>query len=236
MNAKKIIDQLMKQAVDSRSGSGSGQGLSDLMGGSKRPENKGQARGKSTGLTDLLAGGGALSMLFGSKRRRGMGGKALKYGAIAKVGMLAWNAWQDHKSSRQGADTAEEGQPFEQLQGEAQDTRGLEILQAMIMAARADGHIDEAERAQLADQIEAMGADDELKAWVDRQFKAPLDAAILARQVDSPQAAREMYLVSVAMTDDQNPMERAWLDQLAKALGLDAGLVAQLEHQAAVAA
>ncbi|PNE01460.1 hypothetical protein A15D_02955 [Alcanivorax sp. MD8A] len=48
---------------------------------------------------------------------------------------------------------------------------------------------------------------------------------------DSPQAAREIYLVSVVMVDEQNPMERAWLDQLASALTLDAGLAAELEQQ-----
>jgi uncharacterized membrane protein YebE (DUF533 family) len=33
------------------------------------------------------------------------------------------------------------------------------------------------------------------------------------------------------MIDDQNPMERAWLEQLAKALNLDAELAAELERQ-----
>lgn len=220
MNAKKIFDQLMKQAVDSKTGH-------------QRPQGH---KSSAADLKTLLGSGGALSMLMGSRRGRGTGGKALKYGAIAKVGMLAWNAWQDHKSSSQSSDPAKEGQPFEQLQGTAQEGRSLELLQAMIMAARADGHIDESERAEIAGHIETLGADDDLKAWVDRQFKAPLDASLLARQVDSPQGAREMYLVSAAMTDDENPMERAWLDQLAKALDIEAGLAAQLERQAAAAA
>lgn len=239
MNARKIIDQLMKQAVDSRTGSKHGQDVDSMMGrNTRRPGTRSSDSKDSSGvdLKSLLSGGGALGMLMGAKRSRGMGGKALKYGAIAKVGMLAWNAWKDHKASSQKGDTAKEGQPFEQLRGEDQEHRSLEILQAMIMAARADGHIDESERAQIAEQIESLGADDELKAWVDRQFRAPLDAEVLARQVDSPQAAREVYLVSVAMTDDQNPMERAWLDQLAKALDIDAGLAAQLERQVATAA
>jgi len=67
---------------------------------------------------------------------------------------------------------------------------------------------------------------------VQRQLQAPLDAEALARQADSPQAAREMYLISVAVVDDQNPMERAWLDQLGGALGLDDGLRVELEREA----
>ena len=41
-----------------------------------------------------------------------------------------------------------------------------------------------------------------------------------------------MYLISVAVIDEQNPMERAWLDQLAQALQLTPELAAELEHQA----
>ena len=65
-----------------------------------------------------------------------------------------------------------------------------------------------------------------------QQLKAPLDAQALAREADSPQAARERYLISVAVTDDQNPMERAWLDQLANALNLPKEMTAELERQA----
>lgn len=101
------------------------------------------------------------------------------------------------------------------------------------MAARADGHIDEVERAQLTGQIDALGADSELHAWMEQQLQAPLDADVLAAQADSPQAAREIYLVSAAIVDDQNAMERAWMAQLATSLGIDAELAKALERQAA---
>ncbi|MFC3283446.1 tellurite resistance TerB family protein [Litchfieldella rifensis] len=233
MNAKGILDQLMKQAGGGSDGNRQGGGGFDvdrlMKGLSSQVGGQGQAGGSGVDMKSLL-GGGALGMLIGSKRGRKMGGKALKYGAIAGVGVLAWKAWQNYQSGQ--GDDAREGQPLERLQGQQQEQRSLEILQAMIMAARADGHIDENERAQLTEQIDAMGADEELHAWVEQQFQAPLDAEALAKQADSPQAAREIYLVSVAMIDDQNPMERAWLDQLGAALGLDAGMTAELERQA----
>ncbi|EPC00519.1 membrane protein [Litchfieldella anticariensis FP35 = DSM 16096] len=234
MNAKGILDQLMKQAGGSKS-QGGGFDVDRLMKGlsSQVGSGQGQAGGSGVDMKSLL-GGGALGMLIGSKRGRKMGGKALKYGAIAGVGMLAWKAWQNYQSGQ--GDDAREGQPLERLQGQQQEQRSLEILQAMIMAARADGHIDENERAQLTEQIDSMGADEELHAWVERQFQAPLDAEALAKQADSPQAAREIYLASVAMIDDQNPMERAWLDQLAQALGLEPAMTTELERQALAAA
>lgn len=216
MNAQKILSQIMKQAG----------------GGGK------SSSGNSGFDVKSLMGGGALGMLIGSKRGRSMGGKAIKYGALAGLGALAWKAWQTHqeKSSAPAATaTTETGRPLEQLSGEPQETRSLLILRSMIAAARADGHIDAQERAALAEQIDALGADDELHAWVEQQMAAPLDADAIARNADSPQAAREVYLASVAIVDEQNPMERAWLDQLAAALKLDGDLCRTLERQASEA-
>lgn len=241
MNASKILQQIMQQAGGQSGNKSSGgvdvkgmlEGLSrELSGGSS-----GQASSAGSGLSvDMksLLGGGALGLLVGSKRGRKLGGKALKYGAVAAVGMLAWKAWQNSQGGKgaAGQSAATEGEPVEALHGEYQERRSLELLQAMIMAARADGHIDAQERELLAQQIDALGADDELHRWVERQLTAPLDAEALARQADSPQAAREMYLISVAVVDEQNPMERAWLDQLATALKLQPELTAELERQA----
>ncbi|MGM1053772.1 MAG: tellurite resistance TerB family protein [Pseudomonadota bacterium] len=242
MNASKILEQLMQQA-SGQSGSASGgggsgldikgvlEGLSRQLGGGAAASGQGSSSGVDV---KSLLGGGAMGLLVGSKRGRKLGGKALKYGAIAGVGVLAWKAWQNSRdnSSGQGADSPAEGKPMERLGGEALEQRSLELLQAMIMAARADGHIDDQERELISGQIDALGADQELHAWIERQLQAPLDADALASQVDSPQAAREMYLISVAVVDEQNAMERAWLDQLVQALALPAEVVRELERQA----
>ena len=238
MNASKILQQLMSQASGSKGSSGGMDvkgvidGLSRHLGGNSSQGTR-QSSGSSGFDVKSLLGGGALGMLVGSKRGRSMGGKALKYGAIAGVGMLAWKAWQSSQEKKGAAtQSSSEGERVEVLSGEYQERRSLELLQAMIMAARADGHIDEQEQALITDQIDALGADEEMHRWVEQQLKAPLDAQSLAREADSPQAAREMYLISVAVIDDQNPMERAWLDQLASALNLTPEMAAELERQA----
>ncbi|MGP9652904.1 tellurite resistance TerB family protein [Halomonas sp. AOP35-4E-18] len=242
MNASKILQQLMQQAGGSqKGGSGSGMDVKGMLSGLSKQLGGGssQGGGSSSGFDiKSLLGGGAMGMLVGSKRGRSMGGKALKYGAIAGVGMLAWKAWQSSQAGKTGdtqqntAQNVSEGERVEVLSGEIQERRSLELLQAMIMAARADGHIDEQEQALITEQIDALGADQEMHNWVEQQLKAPLDAQALAREADSPQAAREMYLISVAVTDDQNPMERAWLDQLASALNLPKEMTVALERQA----
>ena len=238
MNASKILQQLMSQASGSKGSSGGMDvkgvidGLSRHLGGNSSQGTR-QSSGSSGFDVKSLLGGGALGMLVGSKRGRSMGGKALKYGAIAGVGMLAWKAWQSSQEKKGAAtQSSSEGERVEVLSGEVQERRSLELLQAMIMAARADGHIDEQEQALITDQIDALGADEDMHRWVEQQLKAPLDAQALAREADSPQAAREMYLISVAVIDNQNPMERAWLDQLASALNLTPEMAAELERQA----
>lgn len=233
MNAKGILDQLMRQASGRSTGTSGDtverllQGLSSKLGG-----RSGQRGGMDMG----QLGRGALALLVGSKRGRRLGGKAMKYGAVAGVGMLAWNAWQRYQAGAgtgAAASAEAEGERVERLQGDAGERRSLEILQAMIMAARADGHIDEAEGTQLKEQVGALGADSELQNWMERQLQAPLDAGALAEQADSPQAAREMYVATLAVVDEQNPMERAWLEQLRGALGLDPELTAELEREVA---
>ena len=215
MNAKEILEELMKQA---------GSGASTAKKG-------GVDAGK-------LLGSNAMGLLVGTKRGRRMSGKALKYGVIAGVGMMAWRAWQRRQATQPESvayeAAVEDEPPVERLRDDvAKERRSLAILKAMIAAACSDGHIDDVERAQLSEQIEAMGANPELLAWAEQQMLTPLSAAELAEDADSGQAAREMYLASAAIIDDQNPAERAWLDQLAAALGLDADVVRELELQAA---
>ncbi len=234
MNVMSVLNQIMNQAQggQSRQGSQGGMNVNQMMGNLGNQLSGGKS-GSGIDVKSLL-GGGALGLMLGSKRGRKMGGKALKYGALAGVGVLAWKAYQNYQSNNQGqAQPApvQQGQPLEQLQGADQERRGLEILQAMIMAARADGHIDANERQLLTQEIERLGPDDELQAWIQQQFDAPLDASALARNADSPQAAREIYVVSAVMIDEQNPMERAWLEQLAGALKIEPNLAKELEQQ-----
>lgn len=281
MNASQILQQLMQSAAaamkagDAARPAGGAAGLhgrlsdlvqrSGLSGGLGGAAADASAAGAGRGAPDVgwdvksLLGGGAagtaLGLLLGSKKGRKLGASALKYGALAGAGVLAWKAWQARQAHR-GADggvapgaevptdvstsagpsasaSAATDRPIEQLAAPEREARSLELLHAMISAARADGHIDDQERALLEEQIVALGADPELRDWVAARMREPLDAVALARSADSPQAAREMYLVSRLVADDAHPMARAWLEQLAEALGLDAATRAAIEAELA---
>ncbi|QEM81255.1 tellurite resistance TerB family protein [Halomonas binhaiensis] len=240
MNAKFLLDQLLNQAkgggkTSSRSGGSSGGfdvggligSVASSLGGAKRGgSSRGAGMGSGMDMKSLL-GGGALGMLLGKG-----GGKTVKYAALAGLGMMAFKAWQRSQGAAATSQPpSSEGQPLENLEGSAQEQRSLSVLQAVIMAARADGHIDAQERQLITEQMGQLGADDELNAWVQRQLEAPLDAQALASQADSPQAAREMYLISYAVVSDENAMERAWLNELGQALGLDESVRKELENQ-----
>ncbi|MCP1367769.1 tellurite resistance TerB family protein, partial [Halomonas sp. BBD48] len=128
MNAKGMLEGLMKQASH----------------GASQAKHGGADIGK-------LFGSSALGLMVGTKRGRKMSGKALKYGVIAGVGMLAWKAWQRRQATQSEAAAyeaaVEDEPPFERLQDEvAKERRSQMILRAMIAAACSDGHLDEVER------------------------------------------------------------------------------------------
>ena len=102
MNVMSVLNQIMNQAQggQSRQGSQGGTNVNQMMGnlGNQLSGGKG-----SSGIdVKSLLGGGALGLMLGSKRGRKMGGKALKYGALAGVGVLAWKAYQNYQSTNQG--------------------------------------------------------------------------------------------------------------------------------------
>ncbi|MDX1269660.1 MAG: tellurite resistance TerB family protein, partial [Oceanisphaera sp.] len=107
------------------------------------------------------------------------------------------------------------------------------ILRAVIGAAKADGHIDDKERALIDGEIEKLSGDAEMTRWFDQELRKPLDPAEVARAATTPEIGAEMYLASLLVVDDQNYMEKAYLGELARQLRLDPALVQELDNQVA---
>lgn len=120
-----------------------------------------------------------------------------------------------------GATPAAGGEAFE-----------LSLIRAMIGAAGADGHIDDAERARIFEHVERAGLDAEAKAFVFDTLGKPVGISEVAAAAHTPEQAVEIYLVSrLAMEPDQ-PSERAYLQALAHRLRLPPDLVAHLDREA----
>lgn len=196
------------------------------------------------------AAGGVLGLLMGSKRGRGMGGTALKYGSVAALGALAWKVYQDHQA-KQTAMAAPPAAPrapiditppayatpasFAALPAPQLEAHSRAMLKALIAAAKADGHMDERERGLVHAELQRIEADAGTRAWVDAELARPVEPAEVAAAATGPEMAAEMYLASVLVVDDTTTMERAYLDALARELRLAPTLKADLEARAAAA-
>ncbi len=102
--------------------------------------------------------------------------------------------------------------------GEALEGQAKLMLRAMIQAAKADGDIDEAEKAAILDKLgDDISAEE--RAFVQEQLAAPLDVAGLAADV-GPMMAEQVYATSLASVRIDSTAEVAYMNQLATALGL----------------
>lgn len=233
MDPTKLLEQFL--------GSGAGDGL----------QRAGAIAGQKLGGINLggfaggAAAGGLLALLLGNKKvRKSLGGVA-GYGGAAALGALAFKAWQNWQQGRDPAsapaaapaDVERTEQRFLPAAQQAADGRPfqLALVQAMIGAAKADGHIDAAEHKMLFDNVGKLGLDADAKAFVFDALGKPSDPAAVAAAAQTQEQAAELYLASRLAIDPDDARERAYLDTLAQRLGLPADLLAHLDRQVAAA-
>ncbi|MCF1489836.1 tellurite resistance TerB family protein [Pseudomonas sp. AA27] len=237
MNTSDLLEQLLRagqgsQAQQGRGGMSAQDGLGGLLGGLL---GGGSGAGGSGGLGGLLGGllGGGGGNAGASAQGRSAGG--VNYAALASLGMMAFQAYQSWQSS-QAAAPQQAVRTVDQLSGPEAEDHSHAILRALIAAAKADGRIDQQEEQLIYAEIKRHTSDPQLQQWLDEEVSKPLDAAEVAQSAQDPGMAAEMYLASVMLVDDQQGAERAYLDELASALGIDPTLQVHLEQQAKGAA
>ena len=189
-------------------GRGSAGGLGELLGslGGGRPGGVGTG-----GLGGLL--GGALSGGSGSPRG-GLG--SLLGGAAAGGGLGALI-----NQALQGGGTEPQRTPSPEEENDASI-----LLSAMIQAMKADGRIDDDERARL---MEMLGdADAEERRFVESELQRPVDAQALAGR--TPRGLeRQVYTAAALSIDPDTEAERRFLSDLRAALGLGEGAAREAE-------
>jgi uncharacterized membrane protein YebE (DUF533 family) len=231
MNTRGLLDQLLKSGQDLLQGKAGAQaqsqgGLSDLLG----KVSGGKAGGFLSGAGGGALAGGALGLLLGNKKARKLGGKALTYGGLAALGVLAYKAYGNWQAN-QGAAQSVELQTVDRVPPAQVEQHSEAILKALVAAAKADGHVDDNERQLIEGEFTRLTGDQELRHWLHAELNKPLDPADVARSARTPEIAAEMYLASVMMVDEEHFMERAYLDELARQLKIEPGLKAELESQ-----
>jgi len=236
MNTRGLLDQLLKSGQDLLQNKAGGTqnkpaagGLGGLLGGSSG----------SGGLGSLLsgagAGGGALAagamgLLLGNKKVRKVGGKVAIYGGLAALGVLAYKAYGNYNAQK-GTAPQREPQTLDRLPPAQAEQHSQAILKALVAAAKADGHIDDRERQLIEGEFIKLDNDQELQHWLHAELNKPLDPTDVARAASTPEMAAEMYIASVMLVDEENFMEKSYLDELARQLKLEPGLKVELEKQ-----
>ncbi|WP_232477386.1 tellurite resistance TerB family protein [Roseomonas sp. KE0001] len=187
--------------------------------------------------------GGLLGMLLGRGRRGRSGGLLATLGpmVLGALASRAFQAWQQGRAAQSStplapqqlaevdprflpsAAPATDGQPFE-----------FAVIRAMVAAAKADGHLDEQERAQILGQMSEGGMDVEAQQFLAELMASDLSPATVAKAAGSEEQASQLYVASRIVVDAESPQERAYLDALAVALRLPPDLAAHLDHQVTV--
>lgn len=258
MNIQGFLDQLLQSAngqasagaerqrgtVPSKGGldgllgaAGGAGGLGALLGGGGGSSGKTGLGGmleSSSGKGSLLNAdfgkgaltGGALGLLLGKNKTTR---KLATYGGLATIGLMAYRAYGDYRQ-QQGAGNVQP-QTVDRLPPAQVELHSKAILQALVAAAKADGHIDAREREAIEGEFTRIDPDSELQQWLHAELEKPLDPGEVARAATTPEIASEMYLASLMAADEQNFMERAYLDELARQMGIDEALKLKLQQQ-----
>lgn len=173
---------------------------------------------------------GALAILLGTKTGRKVTGSAIKLGSIAAIGGIAWKAYQNYNNKNNGITNSNNGAtPINELDDKEANQRSVTLLKAMIAAAKSDGHVADAELAEIDKQIKNLGLEGDTAKIIQEELAKPLDITEIAALAEGDEAkAAEIYLVSAVVTDRENDKERQYLDALAKAMKLPDELLAEL--------
>jgi uncharacterized membrane protein YebE (DUF533 family) len=115
----------------------------------------------------------------------------------------------------------------------AEEQENLLLIRTMVAAAKADGAVDATERAAIAGQLDAAELTAEERDFVLADFDQPLAPEALAAQAGDPMLRARLYAAAVAAMGEVSGPERAWLDRLAKSLGLDRKAAAAIEERLA---
>lgn len=212
-----------------------------------------------SGLLDQLgalgvgaAAGGLAGSLLSSKKMRRMAGTVLQVGAVAAIGGLAYKAYQNYRQGRpvvpqtvadllpsHARPSVPAAEPHSALEAwipprESSGETATLILQSMIAAAAADGELDKAEYGRIRERLLASGLDGEEQLVLSQLIMRPCSIEQLAASANTLEQRVEMYTAARLTVDDDTPVEREWLAQLATALQIEPQLKAHLDAVQAV--
>ncbi len=223
-DAKKLLDQFLGSNVPGLSGS--------------VRDRAGQAT--QIAKNNPMKAGAIAAAIFGTKTGRKLAGNAAAVGGIAAIAGLGYLAYKNYQSG-QKPEAVQQPQPTQELLQPPMDSPfhpqsetlsnnfALTLVQAMIAAAKADGHIDEAERARIMEKVQVSELDSEAGAFIEKELADPLDINALVAAAKTEEQKVELYTASRLTIEPDSRAERGYLDLLAGRLGLPDALVEHIE-------
>ncbi len=211
--------------------------------GSQVPGLSGSVRDRAGQAADIarnnpMKAGALAAAILGSKTGRKLAGNVAAIGgvaAIAGLGYLAYRNYQSGQSPQVAPKPAPElltppaDSAFHPQSPALSNDFALKLIQAMIAAAKADGHIDEKERANIMDKVQVSGLDTEAERFLEKELADPLDIDALVAAARTEEQKVEIYTASRLAIEADTRAERGYLDLLAGRLGLPDALVEHIE-------
>jgi uncharacterized membrane protein YebE (DUF533 family) len=220
-------------------------GILDQLLGSKAPGDSATVKDRAGQAMQMakdnpLAAGALAAALLGTGTGRAVAGSAIQLGGLAAIAALGYKAYQNYQSGKpllpQKADAALpdpfviEGTAFDQTsQGQAGEMFTLSLVRIMIAAARADGHIDEAERAAILGKLKTSGINEDVQSFIDGELSNPVDLDGLVASAVSEEQKVELYTAARLTISPDSRAERGFLDMLAGRLGLADALIDHID-------
>ena len=216
--------------------------LLDQFLGSQVPGAGGTVRDRAGQVTQLakdnpLASIAIAGVLLGTDGGRKVAGSALKIGSLAAIAGLGYQAYKNYRDGQNPAETAQAGTPEllpppadSGFHPEAVSTDfALILVRAMIAASRADGHIDDAERARIMDKLKVSGLGADAAQFLEEELANPVDLDAIVAAATTEEQRVELYTASRLAIEPETRAERGYLDLLAGRLGLADALVDHIE-------
>jgi len=176
-----------------------------------------------------LGGLGDLSGMFGKSFKQAAGAGALAL--LASIALKALSGGSSPKGARLasanqlvgGANDQDDPAQNEQTQSIADLT-----IRAMVNAAKADGQIDEDELQKIIGELKGGEFTPEERDYLLNEVRKPMCTEEIVRAVPNRQVAAQLYAASLLAIEVDSPAEEAYLEQLARDLGLDSRVVEEI--------
>lgn len=236
----KVLGQAVQGVEEGAAKIGATAGARDVIGTmtGKTPEEL-LAKLKDLAANNQLATGAALgglgALVLGTQTGRSLAGGAVKLGAGALIGGLAYKAYQNYQAGKPlisgrdagGVTAAPAGSGFEPAAQSNESS--ILFIRAMIAAAAGDGRIDNAEQAKIVGALKQAGLDAEAEEFLANELNNPASVEDLAAGVKTKQEAIEVYTAARMAIDPDSRGESEFLARLADVLGIDQKLAAHIE-------